>query len=174
MKLILVLLIAACGSSQPAPAPPPLPPPPAVDAAPPPMGLSLTELKFYDGQTPKLALHADGKVEANTAAKPGAKPSWTAIAELSVDGKLAHDGQPLGELKPDGTFVAASGKTAPFKLEGDVLVIADKRVSLDDSGKLQGDAGAAKLRIEGATDATSRSTALFLLAIMVTPNLSHH
>lgn len=169
MKRFLVALLVACGGS-PQPATTPTPPPPARDAAVAPevTGLSVVELKFFNGDMPKLVLHADGKLETNTAVKPHAKAQWIAMAQVTADGKIAHEGQPIGELKPDGTFVTPDGKVAPFKLEGDVLVLADKRVSLGDNGSLQGvDGSSAKLRVEGATDLGSRRTALLLLALMV-------
>lgn len=174
MKRLLIVLVAACGGSQPAPATTPATPPPATVAAT-TTGITLCELKFYEGDVARLALHADGKLEANLRGDtPGAKDSWTAVAQLTADGKIAHDGQPVGELRADGSFVGPNGQTADFKIEGDVLVAGDKRVSLDDKGVLQGgNPGSEKLHVEGATDAATRRTALFILAVMISTGSEH-
>ncbi len=173
MKRLLIVLVAACGGSQPAPPTTPATPPPATGAA--TTGITLCELKFYEGDVARLALHADGKLEANLRDdKPGSTDTWTAVAQLTADGKIAHDGQSIGELRPDGTFVGPNGQTADFKMEGDVLVAADKRVTLDDKGVLQGgNPGSDKLHVEGATDAASRRTALFILAVMISTGSEH-
>ena len=174
MKRLLVLLVAACGGSQPAPTATPATPTPAT-TAPASNGITLCELKFYEGDVARLALHADGKLEANMRGdKPGEKDAWTTVAQLTADGKISGGGQPVGELRPDGTFVAPNGQTADFKLEGDVLVAGDKRVSLDDKGVLQGgNPGSEKLHVEGAVDAASRRTALFILAVMISTGSEH-
>jgi hypothetical protein len=167
MKLVIAfaLALAACGGSPPpAPAAPAAAPPPA----PPPMtGIALAELKFYVGDIPRLALHADGRLEQNMRATKSAKDSWVVVATVTADGKLAHDGQPIGELRPDGTFVTADGKVQPFKLDGDALIVGERRLTVDEAGNLQGgDPKAEKLRIEGASDAGARRSALLLLAII--------
>lgn len=173
-RVIVTIAMAACGGSAP---PPAAPAPTAPVAAPNTAGatsLTITELKFYDGDQLGVQLHANGKLEVKMARAEKGKPaqeSWIALAQLSPDGKVTHDGQAIGELQPDGTFIA-DGKPQPFKLDGDALVVGDKRITLDEHGVLQGGTSG-HMRVEGLTDAGSRRTALFVLALLESGSDEH-
>jgi len=157
---LLVSLLIACGSKSA---------PPTTTTTPPASGgapLTIVELKILDGDEPGLLLHANGNVEMNRRGHKGDPPTWTPMAKLSADGKMAKtDGTDVGALQADGTFKLANGETAPFKLDGDVLVAGDKRISIDDKGVLQGGNPGFQIHVEGATDAGSRRAALLIFAI---------
>jgi len=166
MKIVLVLALAACAAPKPA-APPPTPAPaPVAKAA---TGVELGELKFFTGDDLGMQLHANGHLEVRVQ-----DASWQDVGSLTPDGTIhAPDGSPHGRITPDGAFVAPSGKVAPFKLDGDVLVQGDKRLSIDAKGEVQGgNTMLAPMRVDGATTPGLKRTALVVLALLMSG--SHH
>jgi len=160
ISAVFVSLLLAC-ASQPAP----IATPPPAPAAP----FTLVEIKLFDGDDPGFMLHADGRIEMNHRAHKGDAPAWETVGKLTADGKLAKaDGTAVGALQPDGTFKSATGEAAPFKFDRDVLVVGDKRISIDDRGVVQGGNPGFSLHVEGTTDAGSRRAALLLLALATT------
>ena len=132
--------------------------------------LGIAELKFYEGDEVGMKLHADGSIEIkNKSWKQGEpmKEEWKQLGSLSSDGKLSHDGQVVGQLDADGSFKAASGEAAPFKLDGETLVFGDRHVTIGDHGVFEGTNDSGKpLRVDGATDASTKRTALLLIGLI--------
>lgn len=160
-KLLLLVALVACGSTPPATTKPA--PAPATK----PM-IELAELKFYAGADLGMQLHANGHLEVK------AQAAWVEVGSLAADGTLsAPDGTQRGHVTADGSVVGPSGKTAPFHLEGETLVVADRRFTLDDKGLLQGgDLLQGPMRVEGATTPGLKRTALVVLATIMTSG--HH
>ncbi len=127
---------------------------------------ALAELKFYLGDDLGLQLHADGQIEENRA-DPGKPPQWAPLGKITNDGRLVMpDGNQVGAWQSDGTFKSQKGETAPFKFDGEALVVDGKSLTIDPQGILRGGSETEKvLRVEGATDAGSRRAALFVLAL---------
>jgi hypothetical protein len=153
---VFVGLLVAC-ASKPAPTPTP------ATTAP----FTIVELKILNGNEPGFALHADGRIEVNRSKHKGDAPAWMPVGKMTADGNLAKpDGTELGALQADGTFKLVTGQQVPFKFDGDVLVVGDKRISIDAKGMIQGGEPGFDLHVEGATDAGSRRAALLLLALL--------
>ncbi len=174
MKKLLFLaaaLLAACGGG-PKPAPAEPTPAPAAAPAAPTGPWELGELKFYQGDELGMQLHANGHLEVKLVhGEPGKPPEerWQDVGAVSPDGTVtAIDGKKHAEIKPDGSVVTQDGATAPFHLEGDTLVVADKKITIDDKGILQGGNDMGKpMRIEGATTPGLKRTALVVLALIL-------
>jgi hypothetical protein len=174
-SFVVAGVLAACGggsnktaATTPATAPAPVATAPAAPAG----AWELGEIKFYQGDEMGLQLHANGHLEVKmTHAEPGKPPEskWQDVGSLAADGTLSGaDGQKHAMLKPDGSVVTPDGQTAPFHLEGETLVVADKKLSIDDKGMLQGAAEAGTtMRIEGASTPGLKRTALIVLAIVM-------
>ncbi len=169
-KLLFVAALAACGGGhKPAPAEPT----PTPAAAPAPTGpWELGELKFYQGDELGMQLHANGHLEVKLVhGEPGKPPEerWQDVGAVSPDGTVtAIDGKKHAEIKPDGSVVTQDGATAPFHLEGETLVVADKKITIDDKGILQGGNDMGKpMRIEGASTPGLKRTALVVLALIM-------
>lgn len=160
-KLLLLVALVACGSTTPAPTQT------AHAPATKPM-IELAELKFYAGADLGMQLHADGHLEVK------AQTAWVDVGSLAADGTLsAPDGTQRGHITADGSVVGPSGKTAPFHLEGETLVVADRTFTIDDQGLLQGgDLLQGPMRVEGATTPGLKRTALVVLATIMTSG--HH
>ena len=127
---------------------------------------TLGELKFYLGDDLGLQLHGDGQIEENRA-DPGTPARWGALGKLTPDGRfLLPDGNQVGAWQPDGSYKSQKGELAPFKFDGEALVIDGKSLTIDPQGIFRGGAETEKvLRVEGTTDAGSRRAALFVLAL---------
>jgi hypothetical protein len=160
-KLLLLVALVACGGTTPAPTQP------AHAPATKPM-IELAELEFYAGADLGMKLHADGHLEVK------AQNAWVDVGSVAADGTLrAPDGTQRGHITADGSVVGPSGKAAPFRLEGETLVVADRKFTLDDKGLLQGgDLLQGPMRVEGATTPGLKRTALVVLATIMTS--AHH
>jgi hypothetical protein len=156
-KLLLLIVLAACGSATPAT-------PRTAPASPAKPMVELAELRFYAGQNLGMQLHADGRLEMK------AEDAWVDIGSVAADGTLsAPDGTRRGHITADGSVVGPSGKTAPFHFEGQTLVIADRRFTIDARGMLQGgDYLQGPMRVEGAATPGLKRTALVVLATIMT------
>src|SRR3569623_2651780 len=170
LSLFAVAALAACGGkAKPAPAEPtPVP----ADAPMPTGPWELGELKFYQGDELGMQLHANGHLEGKLVhGEPGQPPveRWQEVGALSPDGTVtAIDGKKHAEVKPDGSVVSPDGKAAPFHLEGEALVVGDKKITIDDKGILQGGNDMGKpMRIDGAQTPGLKRTALVVLAIVM-------
>jgi hypothetical protein len=126
--------------------------------------IELAELRFYAGQNLGMQLHADGHLEVK------ADQAWVEVGSVAPDGTLrAPDGTQRGHVTADGSVVGPSGKTAPFHVEGETLVVGDRKLTIDDKGMLQGgDYLQGPMRIEGATTPGLKRTALVVLATIMT------
>jgi hypothetical protein len=175
-SVVVAITLAACGGGNKAPAAETTPATPTTAQAQPAAPASASgaievgELKFYSGDQVGMQLHANGHLEVamtkNEAGKP-AQTSWQDVAAIGTDGTISSpDGKKHGQIKPDGSFITEDGQTGPFHLEGETLVVADKKLTIDDKGMLQG-AGESSLRIEGATTPGLRRTALVLVALVL-------
>lgn len=167
-SVIVAILIAACGGGTKTAATTPA----APVAAPAAGGIELGELKFYAGDDLGMQLHANGHLEVRMAHAEAGKPAemtWQDVGAITADGSISSsDGKKHGQIKSDGSFVSDDGKPGPFHLEGETLVVADKKITIDDKGIMQGGNAMGKpMRIEGATTPGLRRTALVLLAILM-------
>ena len=174
-SLVVAFALAACGggnkqaATETAPAPvAAAPAAPAAAAG----SVEVGELKFFEGDEMGMQLHANGHLEVKmTHSEPG-KPTqetWRDVAAIATDGTISGpDGQKHAEIKPDGSLVSPDGQAAPFHLDGEALVIADKKITIDDKGILQGGNDMGKpVRIEGATTPGLKRTALVVLALVM-------
>lgn len=157
-KLLLLVVLVGCGSTTPA-ATQTAPEPPRKAAT-----IELAELKFYAGADLGMQLHANGHLEVK------AQAAWVDVGSVAADGTIsAPDGTQRGHITADGSVVGPSGKAAPFHLEGETLVVADRTFTIDDKGLLQGgDLLQGPMRVEGATTPGLKRTALVVLATIMT------
>lgn len=172
LSLAAALALAACGGGTAKPATTTATTEPEAAQAAPAGSFELGELKFYEGDDLGLQLHANGHVEVKLTHSEAGKPAeetWTDVGSFAADGTISSaDGAKHGKANPDGTFVGAQGQTAPFHLEGEALVVADTKITIDDKGIVQGgNDGGKQLRIEGATTPGLKRTALVVLAVML-------
>jgi hypothetical protein len=126
--------------------------------------IELAELKFYAGADLGMQLHTNGHLEVK------AQNAWVDVGSIAADGTLsAPDGTQRGHITADGSVVGPSGKAAPFHLEGETLVVADRKFTIDEKGLLQGgDVLQGPMRVEGATTPRLKRTALVVLATIMT------
>ena len=172
-SVVVAIALAACGGgnkpvvSEPAPAGSAAPVAAAATAG----TIELGELKFYAGDDLGMQIHANGHFEVRVSKAEAGKPaetSWQDVGSIGADGTISSsDGAKHGQVKPDGSFVGPEGQVAPFKLDGEALVVADKKITIDDKGILQGGNDMSKpMRIEGATTPGLKRTALIVLALL--------
>jgi hypothetical protein len=171
-SVVVAIALAACGGGNKPVAPVAAPPAVPVAAAAPAGSIELGELKFYAGDDLGMQIHANGHFEVRVSkADPGkpAETSWQDVGSIAADGTISSsDGAKHGQVKPDGSFVGPEGQVAPFKLDGEALVVADKKITIDDKGILQGGNDMGKpMRIEGATTPGLKRTALIVLALLM-------
>ncbi len=126
--------------------------------------LELGELKLIDVSKNKaLLVHADGTIELD-----GQKP-----AKVTKDGKIAKidTGEVGFTLNADGTISGPDGKSVGVTLAADgTLTSGDKKISVDDAGKLVGaNPAAPEMKIEGASTPGLKRTAMFVLVALTTP-----
>ncbi len=170
-SVFVAIVLAACGGGTKQTATPAAPPPPVAATA--STGtVELGELKFFEGDEMGMQLHANGHLEVKMTHSEAGKPpqdSWQEVGAIAADGSVTGpDGKKHAEIKADGSMVSPDGQTAPFHLEGETLVIADKKITIDDKGILQGgNDGGKPVRIEGATTPGLKRTALVLLALLM-------
>jgi hypothetical protein len=155
-----LFLVAACSSNSSKP---------VTNVVAPEPVLAITELKFYEGDKLGMELHPDGSLRVLD--KKNGVESWKTLGTLAADGSVKPivPAKPGGKLGADGTFTSPSGQVAPFKVEADALVIGDKKLTLGADGvfAMNGATANPPVRVEGATDAKSRKTALFVLGIVM-------
>jgi len=159
--------LAACGGAapavtQPAAAAKAKAAPPAATA------LTITELKFYQGNELGMVLHPDGKLEVKAKHAAGTKPveeTWTEVGRLTPEGKLSHEDK-VGQLLPDGSFQTSDGQLAPWKLVGEALEIESRQITIDDKGMFHGTNEGFDIHVTGITDGGSKRTALLLVALL--------
>jgi hypothetical protein len=164
LSLALALALAACGGGNKQVAARSTP---AATLA---GGIELAELRFYEGDELGAQLHANGRLEVKERDSAiSDTQSWHDVGAIAVDGTISRvDGQKHAEVKSDGTVVHEGGQVAPFRLEGATLVVAHRKLTIDDKGILQGGIDTGKpLRIEGATTPGLKRTALVLFAIIM-------
>jgi hypothetical protein len=171
-SVVVAIALAACGGGNKPVAPAPEPTVPVAAAAPAAGALELGELKFFAGDDLGMQMHANGHFEVKVGKTEPGKPAetaWQDVGSLGADGSISSsDGAKHGQVKPDGSFVGPDGQVAPFKLDGEALVVADKKITIDDKGILQGGNDMGKpMRIEGATTPGLKRTALVLLALLM-------
>jgi hypothetical protein len=160
MKRLLIALVAACGSSNPPPAAPAAAAPTA--AAPASGLLGLGEIAIKDGGTDVMQVHANGDVQFSD------NGAWKSIAKIDATGKMTTSDNQSGQLQADGTFTTPEGP-APFKLDGSALVIADRRITIENGKIVGGNESAASITVTGADNDPQKRTALLLLGLMMSP-----
>jgi hypothetical protein len=164
LSFVLVLTTAACGGGAKTA---PTPAAPIADTAPVAASgttLALAEMKLVDVNKNKaILIHKDGTIEFE-----GQKP-----AKVTADGKLvkADTGEVFFQLQPDGSIKTADGTDVGVKISPDgALTMGDKTISLDDTGLLVGgNPNAPQMKVEGATDANLKRTAMFVLVVITAP-----
>jgi hypothetical protein len=127
--------------------------------------LALGEMRLVDvAKNQAINIHADGTIEFN----------GKVIVKVTPDGKLVKiDTGEVGlSLQPDGSINGPNGEVLEVKLGNDgTLVAGDKTLSVDSAGMLVGgNPGAPELRVEGATDAKLKRTAMFVLVAVAMPS----
>jgi hypothetical protein len=164
---IVVLLAAACGGSNKAPVDTTKAPvdTTATGGAQAGVQLALGEMKLIDVNKNKaILIHADGTIEVD-----GAKR-----AKITSDGKiLAVDSGEVGfALQVDGSVKGADGKDVGVIVGADgAITMGETVVSLDPTGAvIGGNPKAPKMRVEGATDAGLKRTAMFVLVALSSPS----
>lgn len=169
-SVVVAIALAACGGGNKQPATPAAPVPAPVAAS--TSTVELGELKFYEGDDLGLQLHANGHLEVKMTHAEAGKPAqtmWHDVGSVAADGTISDaDGKKHAQITADGSMVTPDGQKAPFHLDGEALVIADKKITIDDKGMLQGGNDMGKpVRIEGATTPGLKRTALVVLALLM-------
>lgn len=178
-SLVVAIVLAACGGGNKQPVTQTTPAPATTTTAS-AATVELGELKFFEGDDMGMQLHANGHLEVKMMHSEAGKPAqemWHDVGSVAADGTVTGpDGKKHAEIKADGSMVSPDGQTAPFHLDGETLVIADKKITIDDKGVLQGGNDMGKpVRIEGATTPGLKRTALVLLALlMASPDGDDH
>jgi hypothetical protein len=170
LSMVAVIGLAACGGGNKPAATATTPAPETATA--PASGIELAELKFYEGDDLGMQLHADGHLQVKVSHSEQGKPAeekWMDVGVIGADGSVSDaEGKKHGTIGADGSFKSPEGQTAPFHVEGETLVVGDKKITIDDKGILQGGNDMGKpMRIEGATTPGLKRTALVLLAILM-------
>lgn len=170
LSMVAVIGLAACGGGNKPAATTTTPAPETTTA--PAGGIELAELKFYEGDDLGMQLHADGHLQVKMSHSEEGKPAeekWMDVGVIGADGSVSDaEGNKHGTIGADGSFKSPDGQTAPFHLEGETLVVGDKKITIDDKGILQGGNDMGKpMRIEGATTPGLKRTALVLLALLM-------
>ncbi len=162
LSLVLALAATACGGGSKKPEPT-TPPTTATAPAAATTTLALGEMKLWDVHKNRaLLIHADGLIEVD-----GHKS-----AKVTADGKIvkADTGEVGFTLEADGTVKGPDGVDTGAKISADgTLAIKGQTITVDATGMLVGgNEGAPPLKIEGATDANLKRTALFVLVALTT------
>lgn len=150
--LALALLVAACGGGGSK----------AVEApakAPAVTRLEIAEISI-SANDQSLVVRKNGDVEVIGMEGP------KLLGTLTADGKFTLPNGDSGQLQDDGSFTTKDGP-APFKLDGDTLVVGTSRLTLDAKGAIQGAAGdVSSIRITGVTNEGTRRTALLMIGFI--------
>jgi len=171
--LVSFLFAAACGGSSAAPATSTTTPPAAGAMA---SGdvFAVKDMTFFEGTDPVVHVTKDGHIEirAKRVHDGGAATVDNQfVGVIAADGSVSDPtGAKRGQLAADGSFKSPDGQTAPFTLANDALVMDGVKVTIDDHGGLLKDGKpiAPPVRVDGVTDAPSRRTALFVMALVFT------
>jgi len=168
--LVLVLFAAACGGgSSAAPATASTTPPAAAASS---DVFAVKDMTFFEGNDPVMHVSKDGHIEIQTKHVQNGSAATTDnqfVGVIAADGSVSDPtGAKRGQLGADGSFKSPDGQTAPFTLANDALVMDGVKVTIDDHGALlkDGKAITPPVRVEGVTDAASRRTALFVMALV--------
>ena len=124
--------------------------------------LALGELKILDtSKNQSLLIHADGTIEVD-----GQKP-----AKVTTTGTIvtADGSKTVMTLTADGSIKGPDGADLGAKLAADgSLTMGTQTISIDDTGVIQGgNPSAPQLKVEGATDANLKRTAMFVLIALM-------
>jgi len=158
LAIAIAVTIAGCGGSS---TPSSTPATTAAVAAPGSVQLALAEMKLIVNNNVTVVIHADGTIRGGAGAK---------AAKVTPDGKMISlaTGEVVLALQPDGTIKDVQNNQVldvTLTDEG-AITVRDRTYSLDAAGELVGgDPAAPKMRVEGATDASLRRTAMFVLAL---------
>jgi hypothetical protein len=162
LSLVLALAATACGggSKKVEPTTPTTTTATATAGA---TTLSIAEMKLWDvNKNRALIIHADGLIEVD-----GHKS-----AKVTADGKIvkADTGEVGFTLEADGSVKGPNGVDTGAKISADgTLAVKGQTITVDDKGMLVGgNEGSPPLKIEGATDANLKRTALFVLVALTT------
>src|SRR3569623_1337090 len=151
--LVLVRFAAACGGgSSAAPATASTTPPAAAASS---DVFAVKDMTFFEGNDPVMHVTKDGHIEIQTKHVQNGSAATTHTHIVGV-------------ITADGSVKSPDGQTAPFTLANDALVMDGVKVTSDDHGALlkDGKAITPPVRVEGVTDAASRRTALFVMALV--------
>jgi hypothetical protein len=156
--IAIVALIAACGGRQV----------PSSNSTAPLLGIA--DMKFYEEDHLVAHLGPDGTFEID---RDG---HLAAVGSITGDGKLTGRDGKAAQLQADGTIVAVGRTTddlARIRLVGDTLFVEREkgpqyRATIDEKGMvlLDGKSLGKPMRVEGASDANTRRTALLVVGLM--------
>jgi hypothetical protein len=146
-------------------------PPPAQPAGPP--HLKFAEMTVAEGPKPIFKIHADGKTEV-----AGADGAWSEGPSIETDGTITFKGQQVARIEADGTIKnLRNGQIIPVKIGTDTLTApgpggeVNLQIQEDGTIAVPGAPPEKHLKVEGATDADTRRTAIALIgAIFLSGN----
>lgn len=133
---------------------------------------AVKDMTFFEGTDPVVHVTKDGHIEVRM---KHVRDGGAATVDDQFVGVIAADGwvsdptgAKRGKLAADGSFKSPDGKTAPFTLAHDTLAVDGVKLTIDDRGALLKDGKpiTPAVRVEGVTDAPSRRTALFVVALV--------
>lgn len=171
----LGLSVAACGggsSSQEQETAPAATSDPAAAAQPAapaeaagPAHLKFAEMTVSEGTRPIFKIHADGKTEV-----AGAGGAWSEGPAVTADGTITFKQQQVARIEADGTIKnLRNGQVIPVKVGTDTLSAQGPggeikfQITEDGTIAVPGAPPEKNLKVDGATDADTRRTALALI-----------
>ena len=144
---------------------------PAATPAPEPAGpphLKFAEMTIYEGTKAIFKIHADGKTEVAGGAEPNV--TWGEGPVVQADGTIQFKGQKVAKVEQDGTVKnLRTNEVIPVKIGADTLTASgpggDVVLQIKEDGTIAvpGAPPDKNLRVEGATDAETRRTAIALI-----------
>lgn len=123
--------------------------------------LALGEMKIIDINKNKfIAIHADGSIELE----------GKTLAKVTTDGRVitTADDKTVMTLGADGSIKGPDGTDLGAKVGADgSLSMKAETVTIDETGMVKGgNTSAPPLKVEGATNAELKRTAMFVLVVM--------
>jgi hypothetical protein len=169
-NLLAVLALATGCATSPEPTP-------AAAPAAAPTGdlLGIHEMTFFERDQPQMHIAANGNLEMRMVHFHDQVRTVDNkfIGTLAADGTITNAAKDkVAHLAADGTLTGPDGKVAPFKLVGETLIVDAKTFTIDAKGMVakNGTPVDPPLRVEGATDALARRTALLALGFVLGVN----
>lgn len=139
-----------------------------------PAHLKFAEITVFEGQNPIFKIHADGKTEV---ASRGATPTeikWEEGPSVQTDGTIVYKAQKVARVEADGTVKnLRTNEVVPVTIGQNTITAkgpgGEMTLTIQDDGTIviPGAPSPDKnLRVEGATDAETRRTAIAVLGVI--------